>query len=93
MTFKSSKVVRKSKDSGVAHGTFTLKGVSKEIAIPFKLYGPITDTRQKQRIGVEASVTINRQDYGIAYNGKLPDGALAVSNDVNITLLLEAVKQ
>lgn len=93
MTFKSTKVERKGKDAYVAHGTFTLHGVSKEIAIPFKLYGPIKDPQGKQRLGVEAGLTLNRQDYGIKYNSVLEGGGLAVGNAVQITLLLEAIKQ
>jgi polyisoprenoid-binding protein YceI len=93
MSFKSAKVERKGNDAYLAHGTFTLHGVSKEIAIPFKLFGPIKDPQGKQRLGVEAGLTINRQDYGIKYNSVLDGVGLAVGNDVQITLLLEAVKQ
>jgi polyisoprenoid-binding protein YceI len=93
LTFKSSRIEVKGKDTFVAHGTFTLKGVSKEIAIPVKLYGPITDPYKKVRIGIEANLTINRQDYGITYNRTLEGGGLVISNDVKISLNLEAVKQ
>ena len=93
MTFKSSKVERKGKDAYVVHGTFTLHGVSKEIAIPFKLFGPIKDPQGKQRLGIEAGLTINRQDYGIKYNSVVDGVGLAVGNEVQITLLLEAIKQ
>lgn len=93
LTFKSTKVERKSKDLYVAHGTLTLKGVSKEIVVPFKLFGPIKDPWGKMRIGVEASLTINRQEYGVAYNQMLEGGGLVVSNDVNVQLNIEAVKQ
>ena len=93
MTFKSTKVERKGKDAYVARGTFTLKGVSKEIAIPFKLYGPVTDPRKTVRLGVEASLTINRQDYGVSWSQKLDNGGLVVANDVNVQLNLEAVKK
>ena len=93
MTFKSSRIEKKGKDSFIAHGTFTLKGISKEIAIPFKVYGPITDPYKKTRMGVEANLVINRQDYGVTYSRTLEGGGLVISNDVNIHLNLEAVKQ
>ncbi len=93
MSFKSTKVERKGKEAYVAHGTFTLHGVSKEIAIPFKLFGPIKDPQGKQRLGIEAGLTINRQDYGVKYNSVVDGVGLAVGNDVQITLLLEAIKQ
>lgn len=93
MTFKSTKVERKGKDNYLAYGTFTLKGISKEITVPFKLYGPIKDPWGKMRIGVDASLTINRQDYAVAYNQTLEGGGLVVSNEVKIQLNIEAVKQ
>lgn len=93
MTFQSSRIEKKGKDSFIAYGTFSLKGVSKEIAIPFKVYGPINDPFKKTRMGVEANLVINRQDYGVKYNNTLEGGGLVISNDVNIHLNLEAVKQ
>lgn len=93
MIFKSTKIERKGKDAYLAKGTFTLKGVSKEITIPFKLYGPIKDPWGKMRVGIDASLVINRQDYGVAYNQMLEGGGLVVSNDVKIQLNIEAVKQ
>ncbi len=90
LTFKSSKVEKHGKGF-ICHGTFTLHGVSKEIAIPFTLSGPITDPWGNHRIGVTASISINRQDYGVAYDKKLPDGGLAVGNEVQIDLNIEAV--
>lgn len=90
ITFKSTKI-RKAGKGYVAEGDLTIKAVTKKISIPFKAYGPITDPWGAQRIGVVAEpVKINRQDYGIAYNDKLPSGVPAVANDVTIRLSLEA---
>jgi polyisoprenoid-binding protein YceI len=57
------------------------------------LYGAVKDPWGKLRLGVEAGLTINRQDYGVSGSQTLDSGGLAVSNDVKITLLVEAVKQ
>ena len=91
MTFVSSSIRRKG--SGyVAEGKLTIKDVTKTIQIPFKAYGPVTDPQGMQRVGMVSSpFTINRQDFHIAYNQKLPDGTPAVSNEVTIRLSLEAV--
>src|SRR5256885_11041675 len=49
MTFVSDKIEKRA--SGyVATGTFTLKGVSKTIELPFSLGGPIDDPRGQLRI-------------------------------------------
>jgi polyisoprenoid-binding protein YceI len=93
ITFNSTRIEKKGKDELIAHGDFTMHGVTKQIAIPFKLYGTIKDQRGSTRFGVEARLKINRQDYGVAYSRTLDTGALVVGNDVNIVLLVEAVKQ
>jgi polyisoprenoid-binding protein YceI len=92
MTFTSTKVEKKGNDSFVAYGNFTLKGVTKPIAIPFKVYGPVKDPWGKSRIGVEAALLINRQDYAVTWSQTLDGGGLVVGNEVNIHLNLEAVK-
>ncbi len=93
ITFKSTRIEKKGKDDFIAHGDFTLHGVTKTVALPFKLYGAIKDPWGKMRIGVEAGLTINRQDYGVAWSQKLDNGGLVVANDVKIALFVEAVKQ
>lgn len=51
------------------------------VAIPFKLYGTVKDPWGKLRLGVEAGLTINRQDYGVAYGQTFDSGSLVVGND------------
>lgn len=91
MKFVSTNIRRKG--SGyVAEGKLTIKDVTKTIQIPFKAYGPVTDPQGMERVGMVSSpFTINRQDFHVAYDQKLPDGTPAVSNEVTIRLSLEAV--
>lgn len=91
ISFKSTNISKKGKGY-VAQGLLTIKSVSKPITINFKAYGPITDPWGGTRVGFVADpVTINRQDYGVAYNDKLPDGTPAVGNEATIKLSVEAV--
>jgi polyisoprenoid-binding protein YceI len=92
MTFKSTKVERKGKDSYVLTGDFTLKGVTKQVAIPFTLTGAIKDARGNMRFGIEAQTKINRQDYGITWGKPMEGGGLDVGNEVTIKFYLEALK-
>ncbi len=71
-------------------GNLTMKGVTKEVTIPVIISGPVKTMMGGQAIGITGSVTINRQDYGISYNKVLDQGGLAVSNDVLITVSIEA---
>jgi len=88
--FKSSSISKVSEGKYVAHGSFTMHGVTKQIDLPFDLYGPLKDAFGQVRLGIQASLIINRQDYGVKWNQKLDSGGLAVSNDVDIEINLEA---
>ena len=92
MTFKSTKVERKGKDSYVLYGDFTLKGVTKQISFPFTITGAIKDPWGNTRFGINAQTKINRRDYGITYGNAMENGGLDVGNEVTIDLQLEAVK-
>ena len=91
MTFVSDKIEKRS-DGYVAIGTFTLKGVSKKIELPFTFAGPIADPWGMQRIAAKASTKINRQDYGVKYNQAMKDGSAIVGNEVVLNLTVEATK-
>ncbi|MCA1568158.1 MAG: YceI family protein [Acidobacteria bacterium] len=92
MTFKSTRVERRGKDGYVLHGDFTLKGVTKPVALPFTVTGAITDPWGNTRFGVSAQTKIDRRDYGITWGKALENGGLDVGNEVTINLQLEAVK-
>lgn len=92
LTFQSSGV-EKQGDGYVLVGTLTMHGVSKPIKIPFTILGKVKDPWGNTRVGLEGSLTINRQDYGINYSKTIDNGGLVVSNEVKIQLNIEAVKK
>lgn len=92
MSFKSTRVERKGKDGYVLHGDFTLKGVTKPVALPFTATGAIKDPWGNTRFGVSARTKIDRRDYGITWGKALENGGLDVGNEVTIELQLEAVR-
>lgn len=69
ITFQSTRVEKKGKQF-VAHGTLTMHGVSKEISIPFTVTGKNTNPDKKTVFGFSGRLTLNRRDYGIAYQNK-----------------------
>jgi polyisoprenoid-binding protein YceI len=91
ITFASQRVEKR--DAGyVLIGTMTMHGVSKEIAIPFSLTGPVVHLG-KTLLGFEASFEINRRDFGIIYAKVMDSGGLVVGNTVHIELSGRAIKQ
>jgi len=91
ITFKSTKVEKKGKNLMIT-GDFTMKGVTKSITFPFQIAGfnPATE-RSGTRMGVTAETMLNRRDYGINYESKLPNGVLGVDDNVKVVLAIEAV--
>jgi len=88
ITFESKKIM-KSDDGYVAKGTLTMRGVSQEIELPFKILGTMKDPWGNTKMGVESELTINRQDFNLSWNKPLETGGVLVSNAVKIKLELQ----
>lgn len=91
-TFISKKVVKKD-DAYELIGDLTLRGVTKEIVIPFTFNGSITDPWGNNRVGFEGSSLINRKDFGVSWNKTMDNGGLVVSDEVKLKIHLEAILQ
>lgn len=92
ITFKSTKVEKKGK-GWIVTGDFTMRGVTKSISFPFQIAGWLpADDRSGGKMGIAAETTINRRDYGVNWGNNLPSGVPAVSDNVTITLQIEAGK-
>lgn len=93
ITFASTKVERKG-DGYLATGLLTMKGVSKEIALPFTVTGPVVDPWGNTRYGLEFErVKLNRQDFGLTWSKAIETGGLVVGNEVTVDLAVELIKQ
>jgi polyisoprenoid-binding protein YceI len=92
ITFKSKKIVKRG-TGYVAIGDLAMRGVTKELELPFTIIGKITDLRGNVRIGVEAKTKINRQDYGVSWNKVIDNGGLVVSDEVTLDLTGEFIKK
>ena len=68
ITFVSHSIEKKDSTHFSARGTFTMKGVSKEIDLPVSLTGQFENPATKKLIfGFHASMKLNRRDYGITW--------------------------
>jgi polyisoprenoid-binding protein YceI len=93
ITFNGTQVVQK-EDVDYLIGDLTIHGVSNHIELPFTIKGPLLDLpTQKESIAFKASITINRQDYGIGFDRKLPNGTSLVGDEVKITLIILAIAE
>jgi polyisoprenoid-binding protein YceI/ketosteroid isomerase-like protein len=92
MTFKSRRVERKGA-AYVAVGDLTIRGVTKEVSMPFTLSGPMRDPLPAgvKRLLVEASLRVDRRDFGMMWSRVTEAGGLFVGNEVSIDINVEAV--
>jgi polyisoprenoid-binding protein YceI len=93
MGFKSKKVVAGKDGAFQIVGDLTMRGVTKEVILDAVFNGTVKGMQGDTRAGFSASTTINRQDWGVSWSKTLDAGGLAVGNDVNIILELEAIQK
>ena len=88
-----STAVRSHDGHHVLDGEFTLKGVTKPISLQLEFNGVNPGMGQGEVAGFEASVVLNRKDFGIDIDLPLETGGTVVGDKVTITLEIEALKQ
>lgn len=91
-TFTSTGV-RSDGDTYLVDGDFTLKGVTKPITLQVEFHGVNPGMGHGEVAGFEASVVLNRKDFGIDIDMPLETGGTVVGDKVTVTLEIEAVKQ
>lgn len=89
----SSTGVRQDGDGYVVDGDFTLKGVTRPISLSLEFNGVNPGMGHGEVAGFEASVVLNRKDFGIDIDMPLETGGAVVGDKVTITLEIEALKQ
>jgi len=91
ITFQSSRIEKKGKQL-IAHGTLTMHGVAKEIALPFTITGVTENAdKTKKNIGYSANLVLNRRDYGINYTHKTVPNFIGDNITVEIDLITRAI--
>jgi polyisoprenoid-binding protein YceI len=93
MTFTSTKVGKVKGMKGKLYGNLTLHGVTKPVVLSVEGGGPATDPWGNERVAATAKTTINRKDFGLAWNKVLEAGGLLVGEKVDIVIEIEAVKE
>ena len=94
MTFVSTGVSVKDDNEFVVTGDLTIKGVTKSVDLATEFLGEGGDPWGGTRVGLEASTTISRKEFGIDFNIPV-DGAdkLMIGDKITINIVAEAVLQ
>jgi len=85
--------VRPNGNKYLLDGDFTLKGVTRPITLDLEFDGVNPGMGYGEVAGFEASVVLNRKDFGIDIELPLETGGAVVGDKVTITLSIEARKE
>lgn len=87
--FASSRIEKTGDNTFVAHGTLTMKNVSKPYALPFTFLGSMPHPRGGTVAGFKAETQLLRNDYGVGTGGYVE--TTTIGNEVDIEILLELI--
>src|SRR3954451_5214882 len=93
ITFHSTAVEKIDDEHYKMTGDLSIKGVTRPVTLDIAFTGVAVDPFGNIRAGFEGSCTLNRKDWGVAWNAPLETGGLLVSDKVNLEIEVSAVKQ
>src|SRR5258705_6930255 len=91
ITFQSKRIEKKGKQL-FALGTFTMHGVSKEIALPFQITGVNKDpVSKKMNLGYSAQIVLNRRDFGLNWTYPRVPNFVGDNVEIEINLITRTI--
>lgn len=87
ITFKSSKVEISGESISIT-GDLTMRGVTRPVVLKGSYLGALGN-----KVGFEASTTLDRTEYGITWNRAVEGGGVMLGDDVEVSISVEANKQ
>lgn len=93
MTFTSTGVVAKGDNELVVTGDLSIKDVTKPVELAVEFLGEGGDPWGGTRVGVEATTTISRKEFGIDFNIPVGGDTVMIGDKITINIVAEAVLQ
>jgi polyisoprenoid-binding protein YceI len=101
ITFRGSDVELLGAHEAKVRGGLTIRGVTLPATLDVRYLGQWqtpwweggVDKGPKTRAGFLATTRINRRDFGVNWSGTLDRGGLVVSDDIDITIDVEAIRE
>ena len=93
ITFKSKRAEAVGDGKFKLIGDLTMRGTTKEVVLDVEGPTDPVTVQNSQRVGVTATTTLNRKDYGVSWSRAMDGGGYVVSDDVRVTIELELIKQ
>jgi polyisoprenoid-binding protein YceI len=92
ITFQSTAVEQLDEDTLRITGDLTINGTTRSEVFHAEIQGTETDPWGNERVGLEVSGQISRDDYGMKFNMLLGSGNAVIGDKVKIDLDISAVK-
>jgi polyisoprenoid-binding protein YceI len=93
MRFVSTGVRSVDGDRFELEGDLTIRDVTRRVVLDGELVGVGTGPRGDQRVGIEATTTIDRHDFGLTWNRVTEAGGVVAAREVQISLDIQAIRQ
>lgn len=91
ITFRSTRVRADRSGKLKVYGNLQIRGVTRPVVLDGEML-QVAGAPGRRRIGFQASTTINRLDYGVAWNRAVEGGGALLGDDVEITIAVEAAE-
>lgn len=91
LRFESTSVAGRA-DELVVEGLLTIKGAAKPVTLRGAVVGTGSDPWGNERLGIDLEATIDRTEWGLAWNTPVPGGGFLLPNEVTVAASFSAVK-
>lgn len=92
IAFTSTSVAAKDKEHFTVVGDLTMHGVTKPVTLDVEYAGTQKDPWGGQRAGFSVTGTLDRKEFGLAWNQALDSGGVVLSDKVTLDLEIEAIQ-
>jgi polyisoprenoid-binding protein YceI len=96
ITFRSVSAASATLEEGGAfpfEGELTIRGVTRPVTLQVTTAGRTRDPWGGERLAFTARGTIDRRDFGLTWNAALETGGVMVSDEVQVTIDVQMVRQ
>lgn len=93
ITFQSTRVERISDERYKIQGDLTVRDSTRPVELELEFEGEVDDPWGNHRAAFTATTQISRKEFGVKWNQALETGGAVVSDNVKITLHIEAIRQ
>ncbi len=93
LIFQSTRIEKIDDDTFQVYGDMTLKGITKPIKLNVEYSGVTKDPWGSERAGFSITGKLNRNDWGVNFNGVLETGGLMLGEEVKIHSEIQLVKE